>query len=395
MRSWVQTVKRWIVRYNKRRRVVLISDTTLRDGAQMPGIDLSAEQKVTIAAALVHAGITLIDVGFPAASAAETEAIRQVAKRVPGCVLSVLSRTRSVDIERAAEALQDCPGHRRAITLFLGTSPIHREHKSAMSKVDVLETIGQSIVAAERWFQIISFGAEDASRTEPEFLRAVYETAIDAGATSVGFADTVGILTPRKAAEAIKRVNDTVRNIDDAMLAVHFHNDLGLATANSLAAVEAGANIVQGTINGLGERAGNAALEEVCVALALHEKEFGRKTTVDLRQLAALSRLVSEATGQPVPVNKPVVGANMFRTEAGIHQDGLLKHRDTYLPFPPELIGAAPVELVLGPDSGRSAVRHLLRARGTEPTDDDVERMLAALKSGASREPSGAAVSLG
>lgn len=373
-------IKRIVLRQQKKRPVVMISDTTCRDGAQMPGLRLSVDDKVRIAKALSEAGVHSIDCGFPAAGPHEIAAIKAIAASVKGPVLSCLARTKAEDVEMAADALRAVSPFKKAISLFIGTSPLHREHKHQMTKAQVLKTAVAAIEKAGAHFEMISFGAEDASRTEPDFLSEVYEAAIQAGALSIGFADTVGILTPRKAADAVKRIQDTVPSADDAMLGVHFHNDLGLATANSLACVSAGANMVQGTVNGIGERAGNVAIEEVILALVLHEDEYKKKMSVDPGALYRLSRLVAELTGLEPPVNKPVVGRNLFRTEAGIHQDGILQCPETYTPFPPQLIGAGPIELVLSHHSGRAAVRHHLQASGVEATEEHVQLVLDYIK---------------
>jgi 2-isopropylmalate synthase len=363
---------------------VFISDTTLRDGVQMPGLRLTPEQKVTIAEALSRAGIHSIDCGFPAAGESEADGLRAISKSLGsrGPMLSALSRTKDSDIELAAECMTGISPFKRAITLFIGTSPIHREHKHNMTKKQVLETAVRAVEKATKHFELISFGPEDASRTEPDFLYEIYDAVIQAGALSIGFTDTVGILTPQKAADTVKRIQDSVKNMDDAMLGVHFHNDLGLATANTLACIKAGANMVQGTINGIGERAGNVAIEEVVLALALHPDEFNRKTYVDPTHLFALSKLVTELTGFHPAANKPVIGRNIFRTEAGIHQDGILKNLDTYMPFRPEVIGAGPVELVLGRNSGSKAVRHYLESTGVEPSEEHVSQILEYIKTG-------------
>ena len=237
-------VKRFVLRQHKKKPVVWISDTTLRDGAQMPGIRLNPEQKLTIAKALAAAGVHSIDCGFPAASPNDVEGIRLIAKNVKGSVLSALSRTVKSDIELAADALSGVSPLKRAITLFIGTSPLHREHKHHMTKSQIIDTAVEAIDHAQKFFEIISFGPEDASRTEPDFLYKIYEEAIGAGAMSIGFTDTVGILTPDKCAATVRRIQDNVKNMDDAMMAVHFHNDLGLATANSLACVKEGVNVV-------------------------------------------------------------------------------------------------------------------------------------------------------
>jgi len=373
-------VKRFVLRQQKKKPLVLISDTTLRDGAQMPGVRLRPAQKVTIAQALADAGIHSIDCGFPAAGSEELEGVRQIARQVKGPTLSALARTVIADIDLAAEALTGVSPLKRAVTLFIGTSPLHRAHKHEMGKSQIIETACRAIEYAQKYFEIISFGPEDASRTEPDFLFEVYENAIQAGALSIGFTDTVGILTPAKAGDMVRRIQDNVASMDDAMLAVHFHNDLGLATANSLACVQAGANVVQGTVNGIGERAGNVPIEEVVMALVLHEDEFKKKVTVNPRALASLCALVAKLTRFEPAVNKAVIGRNIFRTEAGIHQDGILAHPDTYMPFPPETIGAGPVELVLGAQSGRSAVRHHLAATGLDVNEEHVELVLNYLK---------------
>jgi len=373
-------VKRLAIRHQKKRARIYISDTTLRDGAQMPGLFLAPADKAIIAQALADAGVHSIDCGFPAAGPAELEGVKAIAAKVRGPVLSALCRTKTEDIELAAEALSKVSPFKRAVTLFIGTSPLHREHKHDMTKTQVIDTATRAIEHASKYFEIISFGAEDASRTEPDYLIQVYDAAIDAGALSIGFTDTVGILTPSKAADFVKRIQDKVRRIDDTMLGVHFHNDLGLATANSLACVQAGVNIVQGTITGIGERAGNVALEEIVVALHLHEDEYGVKTGVDPSKLHAISRLVSDLSGFESAPNKPVVGRNLFRTEAGIHQDGILRNPNTYMPFPPELIGAGPVEVVLGRHSGKAAVRHHMEMTGTEATEEHVQMVLDYLK---------------
>jgi 2-isopropylmalate synthase len=373
-------VKRMALRYQKAKPLLRISDTTLRDGCQTPGVRLNPEQKATIAVALADAGIHSIDCGFPAAGPVEMDGVKRIAECVKGPFLSVHARTKREDVQAAAEALGRVSPMKRAVTIFIGVSPIHREHKHSMTRTHVIDAITQAIDWASAHFELINFGPEDASRTEPDFLTEVYEAAIQAGALSVGYTDTVGILTPRKAADAIKHIQDTVPSIDDAMIGVHFHNDLGLATANALACVKAGVNMVQGTINGIGERAGNTAIEEVVLAMTLHQDEYKRPVSVDPAKIAALSRLIAEMTHFVPAPNKAVVGRNIFRTETGVHQDGMLKHALTYMPFPPELIGAGEVEFVLGPNSGRNAVRYHLQREGLESTEEHVDMILNYLK---------------
>jgi 2-isopropylmalate synthase len=226
----------------------------------------------------------------------------------------------------------------------------------------------------------VAFSPEDASRTELDFLCEVYQTAIDAGVTTIGFPDTVGILTPDKARDIIRHIQDNVKNFDKALLAVHFHNDLGLAVANTLACIQEGANVVQCTVNGIGERAGNASLEEVAIALSLHEDQYGVKAKIDTTKLTSLCKLVAELTNIPLAPNKPVAGKNIFATEAGIHQDGLLKNPDTYLPYRPERVGADGIKLIIGRHSGRRAVANRLAELGIKTTDSEVIQVLNYIK---------------
>jgi 2-isopropylmalate synthase len=378
----VRQVERSMIWRHKRRGLLFLSDTTLRDGEQMSGVRLDPEAKVTIAKALAAAGIHSIDAGSPAASREEVEAIRRIVREVHGPVITAHCRTLPQDIDIVAEALQEASRPKRCITVYIGVSPVHRERKHRKSKAEIVRIAVDAIQYAKRFFSIVTFGPEDAGRTEPEYLYEIYREAIAAGATTIGFADTVGILTPEKAADRIKGIQDNVSNIDDALLAVHFHNDLGLGTANALACVAQGVNIVQGTINGIGERAGNTALEEVAMAVKLHKDQYQRECHVDTRQLYELSRLVARLTGVQPAVTKPIVGDNLFVTESGVHQDGLLKDPVSYLPFPPEETGAPPVRLVLGKHSGRRAVRYRLERHGVELNDEQVLEVLEHLKTG-------------
>jgi len=244
----------------------------------------------------------------------------------------------------------------------------------------MLTMITDAIQYAATKFDVIAFGPEDGSRTEMDFLCQCYKEAIDAGASTIGFADTVGVLTPDKTYDMLRRIQDGVPNIDKALLAIHFHNDLGLGVANNLAGIQAGAHVVQCTVNGIGERAGNTALEEVALAMAMHPDEFGAPDTLDLTKLGPLCKLVSELTGVPLPVNKPLAGANVFATEAGVHQDGLLKNPDTYLPYRPELVGGDPIRLVLGRHSGRRAVQSRLAELGQTVSEEQAVQVLDAIK---------------
>jgi len=373
-------VKPMIIRHHKNSGAVLFSDTTLRDGEQMPGATLEPDDKLRIAQALEAAGVHSLDAGFPASSDADVLAIRKMIGVIHKPVLTCLCRTVRADVDAAERALDGNPNHKRGVSLFCGTSPLHREHKLNKSKEQILDIIADTVSYAAERFSIVAFSPEDASRTEPDYLCECYRRAIDCGATTIGFPDTVGILTPEKAREFIRQIQGGVPNIDKALLAVHFHNDLGLAVANTLACIAEGANVVQCTVNGIGERAGNASLEEVAMALTLHQDQYGRTAKIDTTKLVPLCRLVSELTGIPLSPMKPVGGANIFATEAGIHQDGLLKNPDTYLPFRPEAVGAEGIRLVLGRHSGKSAVTHQLHRLGIEPTDDVVARVLEGIK---------------
>lgn len=337
-------------------RIVQFSDTTLRDGEQMPGASLDPDAKVRIAKALAEARVAVIDAGFPACASDEIVAIQRIVREVQGPIISALCRTVNVDIDKAWEALAYASPDKRAASLFVATSPLHREQKLRRGIPELLRTICESIEYARQKFHFVSFSPEDASRTESDVLCEVYREAIDAGATAVGFPDTVGVLLPDGVRDAVRRIQDQVPNIDKAILVGHFHNDLGMATCNALAALREGVAVIQCTVNGIGERAGNTAFEEVVMAIALHGEAMGLATPIHTSKLWPLSQLVAELTGIPIPVNKAVVGGNVFATEAGIHQDGLLKHPDTYLPFRPERIGAPPLRLVLGKHSGRAAI---------------------------------------
>ncbi|MEX1232278.1 MAG: pyruvate carboxyltransferase [Planctomycetaceae bacterium] len=384
--SWIGkrakgAVKQAMIRHHRRSSHVMFSDTTLRDGEQMPGATLDPDDKLRIALALEQAGVHSLDAGFPASSSADVEAIRKMVGVVKGPILTALCRTLNSDIDAAAVALTGQPFHKRGVSLFCGTSPLHRQDKLRMTEAEILRTITDAIAYAAERFDIVAFSPEDASRTEPEFLHQVYRAAIDAGATTVGFTDTVGWLTPEKSREFIRSIQDRVPNINRALIAVHFHNDLGLAVANTLAAVDEGVHVVQGTINGIGERAGNAALEEIALALSLHHDQYGITSTIDLGKMYELSLLVSDLTGIPISPNKPLSGRNIFATEAGIHQDGLLKNPETYLPYAPEKIGAPGIQLILGRHSGRSAVLHRIEQLGLQATDAEVEAIMTAMKS--------------
>jgi 2-isopropylmalate synthase len=379
-RRVTRIVKQQIILHHRRAGHILFSDTTLRDGEQMPGATLEPHEKVRIAIALEELGVHSLDAGFPASSPADVKAIQLMCRAVDKPVLTALARTVKGDIDAAAEALAGRPRAKRGVSLFCGTSPLHRRDKLQRDKPEILRLMTDSISHALQAFEIVACSPEDASRTELDFLCEVYRECIDAGATTVGFTDTVGRLTPDKARDVIRCIQDGVPNIERALFAVHFHNDLGLAVANTLACIQEGVNVVQGTINGIGERAGNTALEEVAIAMSLHPDQYGELTRLDLTKLVPTCRLVAELTGVPLPVNKPVAGRTVFATEAGIHQDGLLKNPETYLPYLPERVGADGIELVLGRHSGRQAVAHHLNRAGLSPSDAQVLAVLDGIK---------------
>lgn len=373
-------IRQTIISHHKRSGRVLFSDTTLRDGEQMPGATLEPHEKLQIAKALEEAGVHSLDAGFPASSEADVQAIRMMVGVIKGPVLTALCRTVRSDVDAADRALDGNPLHKKGVSLFCGTSPLHRQHKLNKSRTEILKIITETVSYAAEKFRIVAFSPEDASRTEIDFLCQCYTEAIRAGATTIGFPDTVGLLTPEKARDFIKAIQDGVPNLDRALLAVHFHNDLGLAVANTLACIQEGANVVQCTVNGIGERAGNASLEEVAMALALHQDQYKRSFRLDKTKLAPLCQLVARLTGVSISRMKPVGGANIFATEAGIHQDGLLKNPDTYLPFRPEMVGGGDIQLVLGRHSGRKAVAHRLSELAIASDDDLVARIMDRIK---------------
>jgi 2-isopropylmalate synthase len=340
---------------------VIIFDTTLRDGEQSPGCSMTVAEKLTVAEALVELGVDVIEAGFPIASPGDFEAVKAVADKFGSrTTICGLARCRKDDIERAGAALAGAANRR--IHLFLATSAIHRQHKLKMAKEEIVRATIEHVRMAKQYTDNIEFSPEDAARTELDFLSEVVEQAIAAGATTVNIPDTVGYATPNHYFQVIKHLRDHVPNIDRAVISTHCHNDLGLAVANSLAAVEAGARQIECTINGLGERAGNAALEEVVMALRTRNDYYQIGTKIHTPKLCGVSRLVSSITGMLVQRNKAIVGQNAFAHEAGIHQHGMLQNRSTYEIMRPEDVGYVGTSLVLGKHSGR----HAFRTRVTE-----------------------------
>ena len=333
-----------------------IFDTTLRDGEQSPGCSMNIEEKLRVAQALATLGVDVIEAGFPIASPGDFEAVNRIAKKVRGPVIAGLARAHDKDIERAAEAVSPAGDHARIHT-FIATSPIHMQAKLRMQPDQVLEKAVESVKMARNLVPEVEFSAEDAGRTEMDFLCRVVEATIAAGARVINIPDTVGYMTPEEFGGRIRELIERVPNSDQAVFSVHCHNDLGLAVANSLAAVENGARQVECTINGLGERAGNASLEEIVMIMKTRADRYDFELGIDTTKIVPSSKLVSQITGMPVQPNKAIVGANAFAHEAGIHQDGVLKHQKTYEIMTPESVGWTTNRMVLGKHSGRAALK--------------------------------------
>ncbi|GAB4259672.1 2-isopropylmalate synthase [Deferrisoma sp.] len=358
--------------------MVKIFDTTLRDGEQSPGASMNIEEKLRVAQALERLRVDVIEAGFPISSPGDFEAVKLIADKVRGCEIAGLARANRADIDRAWEALKG--GENPRIHTFIATSPIHMEHKLRKTPDQVLEQAVEAVKYASRYTSNVEFSAEDAVRSDLEFLCRVVEAVIDAGATTVNIPDTVGYAVPEEFGEMIRQILERVPNAHKAVISVHCHNDLGLAVANSIAAVEAGARQVECTINGIGERAGNASLEEFVMALRTRGDRLPFTTRIDTRYIYPTSRLVSLITGLPVQPNKAIVGANAFAHESGIHQDGVLKEKSTYEIMTPESVGIPTNALVLGKHSGRHAFREKVKALGYDLTEEQMERAFEAFK---------------
>ena len=343
---------------------LIIFDTTLRDGEQSPGASMNKDEKVRIAKALERMKVDVIEAGFPIASPGDFEAVHQVAQVIQDSTVCGLARALDKDIDRAAAALK--PARSSRIHTFLATSPIHMKEKLHMTPDQVVEQAVHAVKRARNYTDNVEFSPEDAGRSELDFLCRVLEAVIDAGATTVNIPDTVGYNLPQQFGELIKQLIERIPNSDKAIFSVHCHNDLGLAVGNSLAAVMNGARQVECTINGLGERAGNASLEEVVMTVRTRQDVFPCDTTLDTTQIMNCSRLISSVTGFPVQPNKAIVGANAFAHEAGIHQDGVLKSRETYEIMRAEDVGWKSNRMVLGKHSGRNAFKSRLADLGTE-----------------------------
>ncbi len=343
---------------------LIIFDTTLRDGEQSPGASMTKEEKLRIARALERMRVDVIEAGFPIASQGDFEAVQTIAKTIKDSTVCGLARATDSDIDRAGEAVK--PANSSRIHTFIATSPIHMEKKLRMQPDDVVAAAIKAVKRARQFTDDVDFSPEDAGRSEIDFLCRVVEAAIKAGATTINIPDTVGYNLPNQYAGLIRSLIERVPNSDKAIFSTHCHNDLGLAVANSLEAVLVGARQVECTINGLGERAGNAALEEVVMTVRTRQDVFGCDTNIDTTQIMNCSRLVSNITGFAVQRNKSIVGANAFAHESGIHQDGVIKHRETYEIMRAEDVGWSSNKLVLGKLSGRNAFRTRLRELGIE-----------------------------
>jgi 2-isopropylmalate synthase len=349
---------------------VRIFDTTLRDGEQSPGFSMNTEEKIRMARQLAALGVDTIEAGFPIASKGDLEAVIAVAKEVRDVPIAALARARKDDILAAAEALK--PAKTPRMHVFLATSDLHLQVKLHMTREQALESIEAMVQLAKGFVEEVEFSAEDAGRTDIDFLCKACEAAVKGGATVLNLPDTVGYAVPEEYGDMFRKVREHLGDPEHIILSAHCHDDLGLAVANSLAAVKAGVRQIECTVNGIGERAGNAALEEVAVALEVRKQSFGVATKLKLNELYKSSKLLTEITGAVVAPNKAVVGANAFAHEAGIHQDGIIKNPLTYEIISPETVGVPSRSLVLGKHSGRHALRESLRELGYEPSDEQL-----------------------
>jgi 2-isopropylmalate synthase len=364
--------------------MIRIFDTTLRDGEQSPGASLNTSEKLEIARQLELLNVDIIEAGFPVSSKDDFDAVKGVAETVEKCSVAGLARCSEKDIDRAAGALKNA-AHPR-IHVFCATSAIHRQYKLKRAEEEIIKLSVEGVKQAKSHVKDVEFSPEDASRTELPFLADVVEAVIDAGATTVNIPDTVGYSTPIHFTRIIEHLFSTVKNIDQAIISVHCHNDLGLAVANSLAAIQAGARQIECTINGLGERAGNASLEEVVMALKTRADVFKAQTRINTKRIYPVSRLVSSLTGLHVQRNKAIVGENAFAHEAGIHQHGVLANRETYEIMNPEDVGISSSRLVLGKHSGRHAFRQRLLELGYELDESMLNRIFEQFKTLADRK---------
>jgi len=352
--------------------VIRIFDTTLRDGEQSPGATMTTEEKIQVAEQLVRLNVDIIEAGFPAASPGDLIAVREIARRTRGVAIAGLARANTGDIDAAWEGIREAD--RPVIHVFIATSEIHLKHKLKLNKEEALHQVKRMVAYARNLSPTVEFSAEDATRSEWDYLCRVCEAAIGAGATTINIPDTVGYTLPHEYETLFRYLRERVPGIDDVVMSAHCHNDLGMGTANTLAAIKAGARQVEVTVNGLGERAGNTAMEEVVMALRTRPDAFGNiSTRINTQEFLPTSQLVSQLTGIPVQPNKAVVGANAFSHEAGIHQDGMLKNRMTYEIMTPQSVGWTDTKLVLGKHSGRHGLDARLRQLGLKLNAEDLK----------------------
>ena len=363
---------------------VLIFDTTLRDGEQSPGATMTLNEKIEIASLLDEMGVDIIEAGFPIASEGDFEAVTEIAKAAPNTVICGLARASFGDIDRCWEAVKNAK--RPRIHTFIGTSPLHREFQVQMDRDTMAQKIHDTVSYARNLCDNVQWSPMDATRTEDDYLARVCEIAIKAGATTINIPDTVGYTAPRESADIIRMLLERVPGMDEITIATHCHNDLGMATANALAAVEAGARQIECTINGLGERAGNTALEEVVMAMRVRQDIFPYHNNIDTTKIMQASRLVSTVSGFPVQFNKAIVGKNAFAHESGIHQDGMLKHAGTFEIMRPEDIGLTETSIVMGKHSGRAALRSKLENLGYSLGDNQLKDVFVRFKELADRK---------
>jgi 2-isopropylmalate synthase len=363
---------------------VLIFDTTLRDGEQSPGCSMTQAEKLRVAKALSELGVDVIEAGFPIASRGDWQSVNSIAREVHGPIIAGLARCNREDIDQAWKALQD--SDRPRIHVFLATSAIHRQYKLNMAQDEIVRMAVEGVRYARSLCEDVEFSPEDASRTELEFLAQVVEAVVEAGATTVNIPDTVGYTVPQEFQQVFAYLKKNVRGIDAITLSVHCHDDLGMAVANSLAAVHAGARQIECTINGIGERAGNCSLEEIAMALKTRESFFGVKTGIQTTRLYPTSRLVSQITGMPIPRNKAIIGENAFAHESGIHQHGMLRHHSTYEIMRPQDVGLTRTNLVLGKHSGRHAFRERVKELGFEIDEAELNKLFEEFKALADRK---------
>ena len=365
---------------------VYFFDTTLRDGEQTPGVSLQTPEKIEIAKGLVRLGIDVIEAGFPAASPGDFDAVQTIAREVKGTTICGLARANEKDVQKVADALKDA--ERSRLHVFIATSEIHMKYKLKMTRQEVLDRVKSILEFAKGKFDEIEFSGEDAARTDLDFLCEVFGVAIAGGATIINVPDTVGYMNPNEFGDKIRYIKEHTPGIENAIISVHCHDDLGLANANTLAAIKAGARQVEGTINGLGERAGNVAIEEVVMALKTRHDYFDDlQGNIDTKQFTKVSKLVSRLTGVVVPPNKPIVGSNAFAHESGIHQHGMMSNPETYEIMTPESVGAEKTDLVLGKHSGRHAFAdHLAKLGFQSFAEEKINDLFAKFKELADRK---------